>query len=147
MSLEMDDNEVDAIWMGRFGWDDLKADRILSLDLGTRIGFALHVDGQLSDSGWYDTARKGGGMKMLRFKQFLVDLLKTGRPTAVFYERIPFQRGAGREVILRQCGIMEVMLEEQDTPYAEVHPATLKKFATGRGNASKDEMREALMVR
>ncbi|MEV4287403.1 hypothetical protein AB0K40_18005 [Nonomuraea bangladeshensis] len=38
-------------------------------------------------------------------------------------------------------------LDELEVPYAVVPPSTLKKYATGRGNATKPDMRVALLKR
>lgn len=44
-------------------------------------------------------------------------------------------------------GAVRVALMERGVPYALVPPATLKKYATGRGNATKADMRMALYQR
>jgi Holliday junction resolvasome RuvABC endonuclease subunit len=44
-------------------------------------------------------------------------------------------------------GAVRVALMERGVPYALVPPATLKKYATGRGNATKPDMRMALYQR
>lgn len=44
-------------------------------------------------------------------------------------------------------GIIRLALIENDVPYATVPAATLKKFATGKGNATKADMRMELFKR
>ncbi|MGV9779731.1 hypothetical protein [Streptosporangium sp. NPDC003464] len=44
-------------------------------------------------------------------------------------------------------GAVRIALMELGVPYALVPPATLKKYATGRGNATKPDMRMALYRR
>jgi Holliday junction resolvasome RuvABC endonuclease subunit len=43
----------------------------------------------------------------------------------------------------RAQGIVRLSLAMWKVPYVAVPPATLKKFATGKGNAKKDAMRQA----
>jgi Holliday junction resolvasome RuvABC endonuclease subunit len=44
-------------------------------------------------------------------------------------------------------GVVRCMLLARNQPYVLITPATLKKFATGRGNAGKPEMAVALFKR
>jgi Holliday junction resolvasome RuvABC endonuclease subunit len=44
-------------------------------------------------------------------------------------------------------GVVRLLLMELNLPYALVPPASLKKYATGRGNATKPDMRMALFQR
>lgn len=44
-------------------------------------------------------------------------------------------------------GAIRTLLLKEETPYATVPPATLKKYATGRGNATKPDMRMELYKR
>lgn len=40
-------------------------------------------------------------------------------------------------------GVIRELFQDLDVPYIAVTPATLKKFATGKGNAKKPDMRQA----
>lgn len=40
-------------------------------------------------------------------------------------------------------GVIRELLQDMEIPYVTVTPATLKKFATGKGNAKKPELRAA----
>lgn len=56
--------------------------------------------------------------------------------------------GKGHAMAAAQImGALKVALLNLDVPYAEVPPATLKKFATGKGNADKTAMALALYKR
>lgn len=47
-------------------------------------------------------------------------------------------RQAGTYAIGELGGVIRLALHEAGIPYIEIAPATLKKFATGKGNANKD---------
>lgn len=44
-------------------------------------------------------------------------------------------------------GVIRLMLHEARVPFVDVPPASLKKYATGKGNASKDEVLVAAVKR
>lgn len=50
---------------------------------------------------------------------------------------------------LTRAGLWHLVMEwiDRELPWAEVPPATLKKYATGKGNAGKDEVLAAVIKR
>lgn len=44
-------------------------------------------------------------------------------------------------------GVIRLTLHEHGIPYADIPPASAKKYATGKGNATKPDMRMALFQR
>ena len=70
---------------------------ILALDLGTHTGWALqHLDGTITSGTEYFKPQRfeGGGMRFLRFKRWLNELLSTSNHiNAVFFEEV--RRHAG----------------------------------------------------
>jgi Holliday junction resolvasome RuvABC endonuclease subunit len=57
----------------------------------------------------------------------------------------PNMKGAGITGMVQ--GVIRQMLIERGIPYGDIGPSSLKKYATGRGNASKTEMSLAAMKR
>ncbi|WP_045758349.1 hypothetical protein, partial [Xanthomonas albilineans] len=70
---------------------------ILALDLGTRTGWALqHSDGTITSGTEPFTPQRfeGGGMRFLRFKRWLNEVLSTANPIhTVYFEEV--RRHAG----------------------------------------------------
>jgi Holliday junction resolvasome RuvABC endonuclease subunit len=118
---------------------------ILALDLGTTTGWALlHLDGTItSGTAHFKPQRfEGGGMRFLRFKRWLAELLSSsGHINAVFFEEV--RRHAGVDAAHAYGGFMghlTAWCEQHNIPYQGVPVGTIKKHATGKGNAGKDEM-------
>jgi Holliday junction resolvasome RuvABC endonuclease subunit len=125
---------------------------ILSLDLGTRTGWALlGRDGSItSGSESFKPQRfEGGGMRYLRFKRWLTEIKQSADDIdAVYFEEV--RRHAGVDAAHAYGGFMAQLTawcEHHNTPYQGVPVGTIKKHATGRGNASKDEMIAAARLR
>ena len=129
---------------------------ILALDLGTRTGWAL-CDGASMMSGVEDFSPKrfeGGGMRELRFRLWLKDVFgimqKSGKPIqTVFFEEVRQHTGTTAAHIYG--GLMGTLTsfceEEKDrvkTPYQGVPVGTIKKHITGKGNANKEEVIDAV---
>ncbi len=118
---------------------------ILALDLGTHTGWALHHrDGTVaSGTEHFKPGRfEGGGMRFLRFKRWLTELLTTsGALNAVYFEEV--RRHAGVDAAHVYGGLMAHLTawcEHHNIPYQGVPVGTIKKHATGKGNAAKEEM-------
>ena len=118
---------------------------ILVLDLGTTTGWALlGRDGSItSGSESFKPQRfEGGGMRYLRFKRWLTEVKQAaGDIDAVYFEEV--RRHVGVDAAHAYGGFMAHLTawcEHHQIPYQGVPVGTIKKHATGKGNASKDEM-------
>jgi len=144
--------------------------RILGIDPGTSCGYAIAHNGDIVASGVWDlSARRheGGGMRFLRLETYLRDVLSKGID-AVAYEEVRSHTRffAGRASFATDAahiygGIVAIISsacegwhadgstgpEAAPIPYRGIPVGTIKKFATGRGNASKEEMLEAAAQR
>jgi Holliday junction resolvasome RuvABC endonuclease subunit len=101
-------------------------------------GFAQHY-GQLHTI--KTTAKMGDGERLLYMYRELVKLTTDGADFAVIEDLPTHAMSAG--LTGRAQGIVRMTLAQRGIPYTAIPPATLKKFATGKGNALKSSMREA----
>ena len=113
--------------------------KILSLDCGTKTGWST---GYIS--GVEEFAVKRGespGMRFLKFRGWLSTMLEILPDIKVIiYEQAHHRGGAATA-----CGVgmVTVVLEfaaQHNIETMSVHSGTLKKYATGKGNAGKPEM-------
>ncbi len=125
---------------------------VLALDLGTQTGWALGVrDGSItSGTECFKPQRfEGGGMRYLRFKRWLTEVKQAaGGIDALFFEEV--RRHAGVDAAHAYGGFLATLTawcEHHQIPYQGVPVGTIKKHATGKGNASKDEMMAAAIDR
>ncbi|WP_199286092.1 crossover junction endodeoxyribonuclease RuvC [Paracoccus suum] len=125
---------------------------LLSLDLGTTTGWALHgADGMITSGtvsfrqGRFD----GGGMRYLRFTNWLTELDRLSGPiSAIWFEEV--RRHAGTDAAHVYGGLMATLTawaELRGVPYDGVPVGTIKRHATGKGNANKDAMLAAARAR
>jgi Holliday junction resolvasome RuvABC endonuclease subunit len=120
---------------------------ILALDCATKTGWCLMKDGKVFESGVQDFSKSRGesnGAMFLRFRQWLhmmMDGLGWEREVhLVIYEAAHHRGGAATEIAVNMTGRVQELAEEAHIPFASVHTGTLKKFATGNGAASKEDM-------
>jgi len=122
--------------------------KILALDLGTRTGWAIFDGGKPIASGTWllqsDRQRRfeGAGMKWLRLRGCLDNAAEgVGR---VAIEEV--RRHLGVDAAHAYGGALAVVTawcEAHSVPYEGLPVATIKKHATGKGNAKKDAMMAA----
>ncbi|MBF0463409.1 MAG: hypothetical protein HQL87_18770 [Magnetococcales bacterium] len=122
---------------------------ILTLDLGSKTGWALHqADGTItSGTVEFRPGRfEGGGMRFLRFTHWLDEVRRFAEPIdGIWFEEVRNHCGTDAS----HCyggfmGILTAWAEQHEIPYRGVPVGTIKKHATGKGNASKAEVIEAM---
>lgn len=133
-------------------WSTTMNTTILALDLGTHTGWALqHLDGTITSGTEHFKPQRfeGGGMRFLRFKRWLNELLSASNHiNAVFFEEV--RRHAGVDAAHAYGGFMghlTAWCEHHNIPYQGVPVGTIKKHATGKGNAGKDDMIASVRLR
>lgn len=119
---------------------------ILALDLGTNTGWAKQtfLGDIVSGTESFATKRhEGAGMKYLRFKRWLTEIKQSGIEE-VYYEEVRNHAGVAAA---HAYGGYEAHLmawcEHHEIPYSSVPVGTIKRSATGKGNASKQMMIDA----
>lgn len=126
---------------------------ILALDLGTKTGWAHWIPRVGTKSGTEDfklTRFEGGGMRYLKFKRWLTELKnrQTVELDTVYFEEVRFH--AGIDAAHCYGGFLATLTawcEHHKIPYQGVPVGVIKKFATDKGNAKKDEMIAAMRKR
>ena len=130
-----------------------RADRtLLALDLGTTTGWALRTFDGLITSGtasFRNGRFDGGGMRYLRFTNWLGELdPRCGLKWSIYFEKL--RSHAGSEAARVYGGLMATLTawaELRGIPYQGVPVGTIKRHATGKGNANKDAMIAAARAR
>lgn len=117
--------------------------RILGLDLGTKCGWALK-DGKKITAGTWDLSAKKDELPGQRFTNFWNELQRIGAVDDVYYELV--MRHVGTHAAHVYGGFV-AMLEHwcrswhtRAIPMHGIPVGTVKKHATGKGNAKKWEM-------
>jgi len=130
----------------------VKMQTILALDLGTTTGWAMLCDGTItSGSQSFKPQRfEGGGMRFLKFKRWLAETRYCAEwgIDAVYFEEV--RRHAGVDAAHAYGGFLAHLTawcEHHQIPYQGVPVGTIKKHATGKGNAGKLLMFAAAKVR
>ncbi|WP_149539342.1 crossover junction endodeoxyribonuclease RuvC [Siccirubricoccus phaeus] len=125
---------------------------VLALDLGTTVGWALRMGDHsiLSGTQTFRPGRfEGGGMRYLRFTDWLVEVaMRAHGIRRVVFEEV--RRHAGTDaahVYGGFLGTLTAWCEEHEIPYQGVPVGTIKRFATGKGNADKAAMIAAVRAR
>lgn len=115
---------------------------ILALDLGTTTGWAVHNKEQVIKSGAINLKPnkfEGGGMVFLRFRQWLVDIKNAEDDIdLIYFESVRSHKGV--DAAHKYGGFLATLTsfcEHHQIPYLGVPVGTIKKHITGKGNATK----------
>lgn len=125
----------------------MTAPRLLCLDLGTQTGFAFgdgntHISGTV---GFRPSRYDGAGMRFVKFRTRLKEWHDAFSFSQVYFEEV--RRHAGTDAAHVYGGLMATLqawCEENAIPYGGVPVGTIKRWATGKGNADKAAMLEAI---
>jgi Holliday junction resolvasome RuvABC endonuclease subunit len=122
---------------------------ILALDLGTITGWALQNKNNAIISGtenFKTNSFEGGGMVFLRFKRWLTELKNTQNGfDEIYFEQVRSHKGV--EAAHKYGGFQALLTswcEQHQIPYQGVPVGTIKKYITGKGNATKYDVIDAV---
>ncbi len=121
---------------------------MLTLDLGKQTGWAILTDGviQSGSENFHGSRFSGGGMHFLNFRRWLNEMRERFSDIeAVYFEEV--RRHLGTDAAHCYGGFLAHLTawcEENNIPYQGVPVKTIKRFITGKGNASKGEVIEAV---
>lgn len=125
---------------------------VLAIDLGTTTGWAMRPRDQQIAHGFVTLKPQrfeGGGMRYLRFKRWLSELKGLATEIhAVYFEEV--RRHVGVDAAHVYGGLMATLTtwcEHHGIPYQGVPVGTIKKHATGKGNAGKEEVMAAMRAK
>jgi hypothetical protein len=125
---------------------------ILALDLGTTTGWALRTpDGAITSGtqSFRPQRFEGGGMRFLRFKRWLTDIKACAEGIdSLHFEEV--RRHVSTDAAHAYGGFLATLTswcEHHQIPYQGVPVGTIKKHATGKGNAGKEEVVAAMRGR
>jgi Holliday junction resolvasome RuvABC endonuclease subunit len=116
---------------------------VFALDLGQKTGWAVrNTDGAIA-SGTVEfrpSRWEGGGMIFLRFRAWLQEVDENaGGFGAVYFEEVRSHRGvAAAHAYGGFLAHLTAWAEANKLPYRGVPVATIKRHATGKGNADKE---------
>jgi Holliday junction resolvasome RuvABC endonuclease subunit len=129
---------------------------LLALDLGTRTGWALLENDRLeSGVDTFDVRRgESPGTRYMRFNRWLEEFTadrihpySRRRIELIAYEQSHNRGGAATEVAAGFTTRVQELCARYGIEHVAVHSARLKKWTTGRGNAKKPDMMEAVARR
>ena len=127
----------------------MNSKKILALDLGTKTGWAIRSQNKQINSGTIEfkpSRFEGGGMRYLRFRKWLEEINQlTDGVDQVYFEEV--RRHLGVDAAHAYGGFLAHLsswCEDKKIPYLGIPVKTIKKHATGKGNAKKTQVTDAV---
>lgn len=123
---------------------------LLALDLGTSCGWCVRSAAGCDSGVWNLKGGRfeGGGMRFVRFRKYVREVIDSAGVCRVAFEEV--RRHMGVDAAHVYGGLLAVLSEECEVrkiPYEGIPVATIKKKATGKGNADKAAMIAAARAR
>ena len=115
---------------------------LLALDLGTSLGFAIFKDGKfISGTKKLGTYKEKFGARFHEFRTWLLNIIAKHNIEAVYFERVFGHKGV--EAAHCYGGFLYMLASvcfQQNISCTGLTVQAIKKFMTGKSNATKDEM-------
>lgn len=127
--------------------EELKREHILGLDIATHCGYySVHESGTWN---FTEGKRRNDNKQHLAFKDTLTEFIREFGIRRIVAEDVSVNNHFFDMRKLSEFrGVLLCVCDEQNLPEPEfINPKVLKKFATGNGNAGKEEMKRAYMQR
>jgi len=125
--------------------------RLLCLDLGTKMGYAIALHGKLLMSATRQdkpSRYSGGGMRFLQFRRWLTEIWDSTQFDCVYFEEVRNHKGVdAAHVYGGMLAMLTSWCEEKKIPYEGIPVGTIKKAACGKGNAGKGPIIAAMAER
>lgn len=120
--------------------------RLLALDLSlTGTGWAAAIDEYGVET---EPGRLRGAERLTEWAGWLLYMIyEEARPHVAVIEGYSYASKNQAHQIGEWGGVARYILHDHFVPFVEIPPPTLKKYATGRGNAPKPDMRMELYKR
>lgn len=125
---------------------------LLAIDIGTKLGWAIQYNTKeiLHGVNKFSAGRfEGGGMRWVRFRAWLNEMHDGQEPiTQIYFEEVRAHRGTDAAHIYGGfLAALTEWCEAQTVPYSGIPVGTIKKHATGKGNAGKPAVIQAMRAK
>ena len=120
---------------------------VVALDCGTRTGWAITADLRPPEHGVEEFTLERGespGMRFRRFRLWLEQCLDLEWGDLVIFEQAHHRGGAATELCVGMTTRVMEFAASRYADYKAVHSGTLKRHITGKGNANKGAVIEAV---
>ena len=118
--------------------------KILALDIATTTGWACGKGDRLKYSNFTVNKCDTIGDKFLRFGSLIERLIYLKKPEIIAIERPIIRFYAATYWLCGACAIAEMAAASKNIPVVKFPPTTIKKFVTGSGRATKEDMMKAI---
>jgi len=115
---------------------------ILAIDAATKSGWASIINGRI-ESGVQDFSKRRGesnGIMFVRFSAWINGMYDVLKPDVMAYERAHHRGGAATEICVGMTTRIQEAAARNGIEHMAVHTATIKKYVTGSGRASKEDV-------
>ena len=113
--------------------------KILALDIASKTGWRTETSSGVWD---FNKQKRGDsyGMRLIRFKSSVREIFDLEKIDIVVYERPAGMFKSSIIVASEMIGVLIALCEERGIQYTAYSATEIKKFATGKGNAKKQDM-------